>query len=156
MSADRDPNTGHFNAWIPPNDVTDIFFKFRCNITDCSKALNIHRDTFYSQLKKNPEFKAKFEEVEASLDREWLDQSEKSVWYALSLAKDRPGHSLKAAMYVLDKRGHKRGWGTEQAANNDQEKLLGEWASFIAQKRGESQSSDLNISEMSNNAESRS
>ena len=146
----------HPLEWIPPEDIEDIFFKYKCVVTDCAKALNIARSCLNNHLKNNLELKAKFDKVEASLDREWVDVAEKSVWYALSLAKDRPGHSLKAAMYVLDKRGHKRGWGTEQSATTEQEKLLNEWSEFIAKKRGEAQSSDFNISEMSSSAESRS
>lgn len=156
MANERNASTGHFNSWIPPEDIDDIFFKYKCNITDCSKALNISRSCLYEHLKTNPELKAKFDKIEGSLEREWVDVAEKNVWYALALAKERPGHALKAAMYVLDKRGHKRGWGSEQAANTEQEKILQDWAEFISQKRGDYQSSALKSSSTMSNEESRS
>jgi hypothetical protein len=105
-------------AWIPPPDVSDVFFKYKCCITDIARALNIHRDTFYVHLKSDPELKKKFDDVQQSLANEWLDQAEKNVWYSLALGKDKPGHGLKAAMYVLDKRGKDRGWG--ESTNNQE------------------------------------
>src|SRR5512135_41952 len=150
------PTEKGFNSWVPPDDIDDVFFKYKCNITDCSKALNISRNCLYEHLKSNPELKSKFDKVEGSLEREWVDVAEKNVWYALALAKERPGHALKAAMYVLDKRGHKRGWGAELAATANQEKILDDFAEFIAMKRQELQSSDLSISETISNADSRS
>ena len=100
----------HPLEWIPPPDIEDIFFRYKCNITDSAKAMGVSRSCLNDHLKTNPEVKAAFEKVEQSLDREWVDVAEKNVWYALALAKERPGHALKAAMYVLDKRGKARGW----------------------------------------------
>ncbi len=148
--------TPHPLEWIPPEDIEDIFFKYKCNITDSAKALNIARSCLNKHLSNNPELKAKFDKVEGSLEREWVDVAEKNVWYALALAKERPGYALKAAMYVLDKRGHKRGWGSEQMANSEQEKILEDWAEFITQKRGEHHSLASNISRTMSNEESRS
>ncbi len=98
------------DPWTPPSDILDIFFKFKCNITDCAKALNIGRSTLYYYLENNKDLKAKLEEVRESLQTEWLDQAEKVVWYSLALGKDNPQHALKAATYILDRKGGDRGW----------------------------------------------
>jgi len=105
--------------WIPPTDISDIFFKYKCSITDCAKALNISRETLYSHFKSNPELKAKLEEVRESLQTEWLDQAEKVVWYSLALGKDNPQHALKAATYILDRKGGDRGWRPPEVAVSD-------------------------------------
>lgn len=101
---------GVAEAWVPPSDISDIFFKYKCNVTDCAKALNISRETLYKHFKENTQLKAKFDNVQTELQNEWLDQAEKVVWYSLALAKDSPQHALKAATYILDRKGKERGW----------------------------------------------
>ena len=101
----QDPETGHILPWVPPSDISDIFFKYRCNRTDIARHLNISRDTLFEHLRNNPELKAKWDDVKESLPSEWVDQAEKILWYSLSIAKDEPALANKTAMYILDRRG---------------------------------------------------
>ena len=105
--------------WFPPHDISDIFYKYKCNISDIAKHLSISRNCLYQNLKQNPELKAKLEEVRESLQTEWLDQAEKVVWYSLALGKENPQHALKAATYILDRKGGDRGWRPPEVPVSD-------------------------------------
>lgn len=122
--AEKDPATGKQLEWVPPPYISDIFFKYKCIKVDIARALNIHRQTLYHHLKTNPELKALFDEVERSLDNEWIDQSERVIWQLLAQAKDRPNQALKAAMYVLDHKGKHRNWGPQPEDKSAQQKVV--------------------------------
>jgi hypothetical protein len=143
----------YFNEWVPPSDISDIFFKKRCCITDIAKALNIHRDTLYEHLKKNPELKATFDKVREDLNNEWMDQSEKVIWYVMSLAEARPGLALKAATYITDKRGKSRGW-EGPASESEHAPKLDELFDRLAKQQDDY--SARKTAETSSNAESKS
>ncbi len=143
----------HPLEWIPPLDIEDTFFKYKCNVTDCAKALNISRACLNKHLKENLELKALLDKVEQSLEREWIDVAEKNVWYAMALAKERPGHALKAAMYVLDKRGKTRGWEGATSDNEHGPKLDDLFAKLAKQQDAHS---ERRMAETSSNAESKS
>lgn len=145
--------TPHPLEWIPPEDIADVFFKYKCNITDSAKALSISRACLNDHLKTNPKVKEAFEKVEQSLEREWVDVAEKNVWYALALAKERPGHALKAAMYVLDKRGKSRGWEGATGESEHAPKLDELFARIAKQQAAHS---ERKMAETNINAESKS
>ncbi len=138
----------YFNEWVPPSDISDIFFKKKCCITDIARALNIHRDTLYEHFKKNPELKSKFDKVREDLDNEWMDQTEKIFWYTLSLVESRPTLAFNAAKYIADKRGKSRGWEgpigeSEHASKLDDlfDRLAKQQDAYSARKMAETSSS---------------
>jgi hypothetical protein len=140
-------------SYVLPEDVEDTFYKYKCNRTDCAKALGIARSYFYKLLDENKEFKEKFFRVEKSLGHEWVDVAEKNMWYLLSNPEKRPGHALKAAMYILDKRGKDRGWEGTSSQSDDVQKLdnvLSFWSQMQAAQR------ERKMEEMSMSAESKS
>lgn len=117
--------------------------------------MNIHRDTLYEAFKSKPELKKIFDEVRNQIETEWMDQSEKVLWYSLALAESKPSIALKAAMYIADKRGKSRGWEGENTQAEDKEKLDSVF-SYWKWRQGKDGYFDRNMDEMSSNAESKS
>ncbi len=143
----------YFNEWVPPADISDIFFKKKCHVTDICKALLISRETFYKHLRTNAELKSTFDKVREDLSNEWLDQSEKVIWYVMSLAEARPGLALKAATYITDKRGKSRGWEGPASESEHAPKLD---ALFDRLAKQQDDYSARKMAETSSNADSKS
>lgn len=154
MVAERNPVTGQIQEWVPPADIADIFFKYRCRISDISKACNISRETFYQQLKRDPEFKALFESVESQMDRQWVEDAEKTLWYVNTLADKRPSVALNAAQYILNRKGKIKGWGEGEGTVSSQ--FEAQMSKYMQQLRISQGLPALNTAETSINAEAKS
>lgn len=152
--AERSPVTGQIQEWIPPHDVEDIFFKYRCRISDIAKACNISRNTFYQKLNRDPEFKALFESVEAQMDRQWVEDAEKTLWYVNTLADKRPSVALNAAQYILNRKGKIKGWGEGDGTVSPQ--FEAQMSRYMEQLRNNQCMPALNNSETSINADDKS
>jgi hypothetical protein len=105
-------------------DIIDIISKFEGNLAQVSKHYGVCRETVYSYIGRTRELKEKIEEIRATKNETDLDSAENVMRYFLSAeqVKDNPKIAQDTAKYVLDKKGHTRGWG-DGGQTSSQEKV---------------------------------
>ena len=114
------------------SDISDKISEFEANLTLIAKHYNISRQTLYVFINKHKELKQAIEQARAFKDEIDLDSAESVARYCMAMVKDNPRIALDSAKYVLDKKGHKRGWGDAgQTASQEKVKAhlqdLSEW-----------------------------
>lgn len=109
-----------FNPKLP--DILDIISQNEGNLTLVAKHYGVSRETIYTYINKNRDVKQKIEDIRGFKDETDLDSAESVMRYCMSLVKDNPKIAQDSAKYVLDKKGHKRGWG-DGGQTSSQEKV---------------------------------
>jgi hypothetical protein len=112
------------------DDMTDIIYKTHGNVAMIAKHFKVARQTIYQFLKAHSEINEIIEAARLYCESEQLDDAEYVMTIGLKMYDTDYKKAFEAAKYVLDKKGHKRGWGTdgkpqhEKAVDNQLQTLI--------------------------------
>lgn len=106
-------------------DIVDIISKYDGNINKVCKHYGIARSTIYNYINRTKDAKTKLQEVRDSKGELDIDAAESVIRYCMGQLKENPKLAQDTAKYVLDRRGHKRGWG-DGGQTSSQDKVKGQ------------------------------
>lgn len=105
------------------SDLKQIALKYHGNISAIARHFNIHGDTVYEYIKRDPVGKEIIDFCRAYNTEYDLDLAEHVIRHNMANYKSNPGLAQRAAEKVIDKKGHLRGWVAERLAQEDDETL---------------------------------
>lgn len=98
------------NKWIPPVNLVDIFVQNKCHRNKVAQELGITRVYLWEILKDNAEVRAIFDEAQKIIDDEWVEKAESIMYQALDMMARKPNLAMRAAEYILTRKGAPHGW----------------------------------------------
>jgi predicted DNA-binding protein YlxM (UPF0122 family) len=115
-----------------PDYINDVILKFQGNINFIAKHYKVSRSCIYDYINSHPELSEVIEKARNRYEHDQLDAAEYIMELGLKMYDSDYKKAFEAAKYVLDKKGHKRGWGTdgkpqhEKAVDNQLGMLIGQ------------------------------
>lgn len=99
-------------------DFETAAMEWHGNITAMAEIFGVVKSTMYTYIQRHPEKMQIIERARMLSDELFLDQAEFVVRYNMNQYKENAGLAQKAAEKVIDKKGHRRGWGENETKDN--------------------------------------
>ncbi len=96
----------------PVSEVSDVIIAKRGIIQHIADYYNVHPETIYLYLHRNPELKPILDEQRFGSDDVDLDLAEHTMRYCMKQVESQTRFALDAAKFMLQSKGHKRGYNT--------------------------------------------
>ena len=114
---------------ITKHDIVDALKRNHGVISQAAVELGITRQGLNQIMRGYPDIMEQLPLFRANFEEHLLDTAEATVQYCMNLRKEKTAVALRAATYVLDKRGAGRGW--EQAQEIVDAKTEGKFDELI-------------------------
>jgi hypothetical protein len=92
------------------SELLEVITKKHGYITVVAKEFDIHHQTLYDYMERNPDVKAHLEKVRNNKYENMMDSAESTIQSYCNNEK-YPSLRMRAAEFVIRGRGYKRGWG---------------------------------------------
>ena len=134
-------------------EFEQIAYKYKGNVTRIAEHFKVKRHTIRDYFKRQPNGIELLNKIRHDNTECELDEAEFIMRYSMANYKNNMGYAFRAAEKVLDKKGHLRGWGSEEKIELNEKSLQ---ALLKLNDQLSSQQSERKIADMNNNIESKS
>lgn len=114
------------------DEIVEAIKKAKGRITYASKYLNVHPETLYRRMEKDPRIKEALDLERKNFDLTLLDAAENTLLYAISKQETDLNNALKSTFFILNNKGKERGYSIKNNPNYN-EVSSDDIANFIRQ-----------------------
>jgi hypothetical protein len=145
---------GGINHKLTELDISDALQQNRGVISQAAIELGISRQHLNVLMRQYPAVMEQLPKWRNNFEENLLDSAEATVQYCMNMRKEKTAIALRAATYVLDKRGEARGWlPTQSPVDPKSTEKLDDVLALLKQVQD---ASDAKIAESNNMSETKS